>query len=153
MVGAPVRRRQVAYVCERGLSIRRACALLKVSRSALRYESRIERRDAPVVAIRRELALRYPRYGYRRMQVFLERRGHRMSADRVHRIWRRHGFQVPRKRPRRRVAVSRPRPLPATQMEDWVRGVARTVPARTPAQLRQLQFHWGKPPPAEAPRT
>lgn len=118
MVGAPVRRRQVAYVCERGLSIRRACALLKVSRSALGYESRIERRDAPVVAIMRELALRYPRYGYRRMQVFLERRGHRMSADRVHRIWRRHGFQVPRKRPRRRIAVSRPRPLPATQMNS-----------------------------------
>jgi len=105
-------------VCERGLSIRRACALLKVSRSALRYESRIERRDAPLVAIMRELALRYPRYGYRRMQVFLERRGFRMSADRTHRIWRQNGFQVPRKRPRRRIAVSRPRPLPANEMNS-----------------------------------
>src|SRR5258706_10917202 len=36
-----------------------------------------------------------------------------MSADRVHRIWRFAGLQVPRKRPRRRLAVGRPRPLPA----------------------------------------
>jgi hypothetical protein len=38
-------------------------------------------------------------------------------------------------------------------MEDWVRGRARTVPARTPAQFGQLQFHCGNPPPAAAPRT
>jgi transposase InsO family protein len=62
----------------------------------------------------RELAAHYPRYGYRRIQVFLARRGHVMSADRTHRLWRLHGLQVPRKRPRRRVASSRPRPLPAT---------------------------------------
>src|SRR4030095_7040833 len=40
-----------------------------------------------------------------------------------------------------------------TAIEDWLRGRARTVPARTPAQLRQLQFHCGKPPPAAEPRT
>jgi len=74
MVGAPVRRRQVAYVHQRGVSIRRACALMSVARSTWRYESRIVRRDAPVVAIMRELAAQYPRYGYRRIQVFLGRR-------------------------------------------------------------------------------
>src|SRR5690606_38448286 len=58
-------------------------------------------------------AAQYPRYGYRRIQVFLARRGHAMSADRTHRIWRQYGFQVPKKRPRRRVAASRPRPIPA----------------------------------------
>ena len=62
----------------------------------------------------RELAAQYPRYGYRRIQVFLGRRGHEMSADRAHRLWRQHGLQVPRKRPRRRIATGRPRPLPAT---------------------------------------
>ena len=40
----------------------------------------------------------------------------------------------------------------ASEIDDWVRGRARTLPLRTPAQLRQLQFHWGKPPPAAAPR-
>src|SRR5580698_1594855 len=114
MVGAPVRRGQVAYCCGGGLSVRRACALMSVARSTLRYESRMVRRDAPVVAVMRELAAQYPRYGYRRIQVFLGRRGHEMSADRAHRLWRQQGLQVPRKRPRRRIATSRPRPLPAT---------------------------------------
>jgi putative transposase len=113
MVGAPVRRRQVAYLQQGGLSIRRACALMSVARSTLHYESRLIKRDAPVVAVMRELAGQYPRYGYRRIRVFLERRGHRMSADRAHRLWRKCGLQVPRKRPRRRIATSRPRPLPA----------------------------------------
>src|SRR5689334_9317418 len=114
MVGAPVRRRQVAYLHQRGLSLRQACALMSVARSTLRYRSRLVERDAPVVAAMRELAAQYPRFGYRRIQVFLARRGHVMSADRAHRLWRLHGLQVPRKRPRRRVAISRPRPLPAT---------------------------------------
>ncbi len=38
-----------------------------------------------------------------------------MSADRAHRLWRQHGLQVPRKRPRRRIASGRPRPLPASE--------------------------------------
>lgn len=113
MVSAQVRRRQVAFVCERGVSQRRACALMSVSRSTLRYESTLVKRDAPVVAAMHEISAQYPRYGYRRIQVFLSRRGYEMSADRTHRIWRQHGLQVPRKRPRRRVAASRPRPLPA----------------------------------------
>jgi len=114
MVSAPLRRSQVAYVHARGVSIRRACALLSVARSTLRYQSRLARRDAPVLGVMRELAAQYPRYGYRRIQVFLARRGYAMSADRTHRLWRNAGLQVPRKRPRRRVAESRPRPVPAS---------------------------------------
>jgi putative transposase len=114
MVSAPARRRQVEYLQHGGLSIRRACALLSVARSSLRYRSRLVERDAPVLAAMRELSAQYPRYGYRRIQVFLERRGQSMSADRAHRIWRQAGLQVPRKRPRRRVAGTRPRPLPPT---------------------------------------
>jgi putative transposase len=72
------------------------------------------KRDAPVVQSMRELSAQYPRYGYRRIQVFLERRGQVMSADRAHRIWRLAGLQVPRKRARKRVASGRPRPLPPT---------------------------------------
>jgi putative transposase len=60
----------------------------------------------------RTLAAQYPRYGYRRIQVFLARQGLRLSADRMHRLWRLAGLQVPRKRPRRRLAAPRPRPLP-----------------------------------------
>ncbi len=114
MVSAPVRRQQVGFVRARGLSVRRAFALMSVARSALTYESRLAKRDAPVLSAMRALAARYPRYGYRRIQVFLARQGQVMSAERTHRLWRHAGLQVPRKRPRRRVAEHRPRPQPAT---------------------------------------
>ena len=71
-------------------------------------------RDRPTLEAMRRLAAQYPRYGYRRIRVFLRREGHCMSRHRAHRLWRKAGLQLPRRRPRRRVATSRPRPLPAT---------------------------------------
>ncbi len=112
MVSARARRQQVEYARRRGLSCRRACALVRVARSTLRYQSRLAVRDAPVSVRMRELAAQYPRYGYRRIRIFLGREGHVMSPDRAHRLWRNAGLQIPRRRPRRRVAASRPRPLP-----------------------------------------
>jgi putative transposase len=114
MVGARVRRQQVAYARSRGLSGRRACALLSVARSTLGYQSRLAMRDAPVVTAMRTLAAQYPRYGYRKIRIFLGRQGHALSPERTYRLWRQAGLQVPRRRPRRRVATSRPRPLPPT---------------------------------------
>jgi hypothetical protein len=38
-------------------------------------------------------------------------------------------------------------------MEDWVRARSPGRPARTPVHCVQLQFHCGKPPPADDPRT
>ena len=113
MVAARVRRLQVEFVRARGISMRRSCELLSVARSTVGYRSTLIERDAPVIEHMRELSAQYPRYGYRRIHVFLERRGLVMSVDRAHRIWRQNGLQVPKKRPRRRVAASRPRPLPA----------------------------------------
>jgi len=109
MVSAPVRREQVTYATRRGLSERRACALLTVARSTLGYESRLKAKDAPVVSAMRRLGSQYPRFGYRRIQVFLEREGFVMSPDRAWRVWSQNGLQVPRKRPRRRLATGRPR--------------------------------------------
>ncbi len=114
MVSAQARRSQVGFAKNRGLSVRRACALVGVARSTMGYQPRMAAKDAPVMAAMRELSSQYPRYGYRRMHIFLARRGHEMSPDRTHRIWRLAELQVPRKRPRRRVAGSRPRPVPAT---------------------------------------
>ena len=114
MVSASARRQQVAYAQGRGVSCRRACRLLGVARSCLGYSSKKANADAPVLKSMRELAAQYPRYGYRRIQIFLGREGHPMSAERAYRLWRQAGLQVPRRRPRRRVATSRPRPLPPT---------------------------------------
>jgi len=114
VVSAAVRRRQVDLARQRGLSQRQACRLLSIARSSLAYTSRLAERDAPILDAMHELARQYPRYGYRRIQVFLARRGFQMSADRAYRLWRQAGLQVPRRRPRRRVASGRPRPMPPT---------------------------------------
>jgi putative transposase len=107
------RREQIAFACERGLSKRRACGLLEMARSGLSYELRLPAKDAPVIEAMRSLAAQYPRYGYRRIRIFLQRQGHSLGWHRAHRLWRQAGLQLPRRRPRRRVASGRPRPLPA----------------------------------------
>jgi putative transposase len=61
MVSAPARRLQVAFAKKRGLSVRRACALLRTPRSGLGYASKRAVLDAPVTAKMRELSQRYLR--------------------------------------------------------------------------------------------
>ena len=114
MVSVPARRSHVAFASANGISQRRACTLFKVGRSALRYRSLKTDRDAPVLAAMRTLSGQYPRYGYRRIRIFLGRDGHKMSAGRAHRLWTAARLQVPRKRPRKRIASGRPRPLAPT---------------------------------------
>ena len=121
MVSVPARRQQVAYSRECGLSARRACTLFSVARSALEYRGRKAAKDAPVVARMKELSTQYPRYGYRRIRIFLDRDGHRMSPGRAHRLWQTARLQVPRKRPRKRIAAAaRPRPqAPSGPNQVW----------------------------------
>ena len=109
MVGARVRRQQVAYAQGRGLSGRRACALLSVARSTLGYVSRLVARDAPVLPAMRDVgrpvsALRLSA----RSGSSWSAQGHAMSADRTYRLWRQAALQVPQTRPRRRVATEPP---------------------------------------------
>ena len=103
MVSVPARRAAVAYARARGLSQRRACTLLGVARSALSYESTKTRADAPVVERMIKWAGDYNRFGYRRILIYLQRDGFELSAGRMHRLWRKHGLQRPRKRPRKRI--------------------------------------------------
>ena len=114
MVSACARRQQVAYASARGLSQRRACALIRTARSGLRYESKKTASDAAAVTKMMELARQYLRYGYRRIRIFLGREGYKMSYDRAYRLWRIAKLQVPKKRPRRRVAAARPKAIVAT---------------------------------------
>jgi putative transposase len=119
-VSVPARRRQVAYGRERGLSARRACTLFSVGRSALHYQGRKAAKDAAAIARMKELSAQYPRYGYRRIRIFLGRDGHRMSVGRAYRLWRAAGLQLPRRRARKRVALARPRPqAPCGPNQVW----------------------------------
>lgn len=98
-MSVPVRRLHVAYATGRGLSQRRACTLMDVSRSALAYQSARAAKDAPVLARKAELSAHYPRYGYRRVAIFLARDGYPMSFSRAHRLSQLARLQVPQKPP------------------------------------------------------
>jgi putative transposase len=95
------RREGVRFLVARGISQRRACVLLQLHRSTLDYQPRADRNAllAPQV---HELALRYPRYGYRRIWALLRRRGQQVNKKHVHRLWTRAKLQVHKVRRKRR---------------------------------------------------
>lgn len=64
MVSPLARREQLAFVRARGLSLRRSCGLLAMSRATPSYRLRLPIKDAPVIAAMKELSAQYPRYGY-----------------------------------------------------------------------------------------
>jgi putative transposase len=110
VVSSQARLEQVRHAMSRGHSQRRACELIGIRRSVLTYERQMPKKDAPVLQAMRRLANQYPRYGYRRIRIFLRREGFEMSWEKAHRLWRLAGLQLPKKRSRKRVAASRPRP-------------------------------------------
>ena len=56
MVSPPARRAQVAFARERGLSLRRACGLIGMSRATPSYQPRLPAKDAPVIEAMKELS-------------------------------------------------------------------------------------------------
>jgi putative transposase len=78
----------------------------------LGYRLRQPEKDAAVLVAMNRLSGQYPRYGYRRIRIFLHREGLAMGINRARRLWHQAGLALPRKRPHRRLAASRPRPLP-----------------------------------------
>jgi putative transposase len=120
MVGAPVRREQARFAKLRGVSLRRACALLGTSRSGLAYESRLALADAPAVAKMRTMSRKHPRWGHRFIRVLLARVGMPMSRGRTLRLWRSAGLCLPRRRPRRRRGgIDTPRIVATRPNEVW----------------------------------
>jgi len=63
MVGAQARLAQARYAISRGVSQRRACALMDVSRSGLYYTLKMPTKDAPVIEVMQRLSGQYPRFG------------------------------------------------------------------------------------------
>ena len=85
------------------VSERRACRLVGIGRSTLRYRQRA-RSDEPSLRQRlRELAAARPRFGYRRLHVLLRREGVIINHKRIERLYREEGLAV-RRRTRKRVA-------------------------------------------------
>lgn len=81
-----------------GVSQRRAAQALGRARSTLRYRGRDRSAEQPLRAAIRRLARRYPRWGYRRIQVLLERAGWSVNLKRVRRLWIELGLRRPVRR-------------------------------------------------------
>ena len=85
-MSSQARREQVALCQARGHILRRACKQLGISRSGLRYQPVRTSRDATVLGAMQRLSAQYPRYGYRRICIFLAREGHPMGPKRAYRL-------------------------------------------------------------------
>lgn len=81
-----------------GVSQRRAAQALGRARSTLRYRGSDRSAEQPLRAALRRLARRYPRWGYRRMQILLEREGWSVNLKRVRRLWIELGLRRPVRR-------------------------------------------------------
>jgi len=93
----------VKYLTRRGrCSLRRACILVGMSRSVVRYIARKRRNEAMLIRRIHELAIRHGQYGYRRVTALLRREGWKVNRKRVHRIWKSEGLGLPQRRPKRR---------------------------------------------------
>lgn len=96
---------------KRQLSHRRSCQLLGLSRRWLGYTS--VRKDGLLVDDLKELALRHPRYGYRRLHALLCRRGRKVNLKRVRRLCVEHGLKLSRRVRRKRRGIGNALPCRA----------------------------------------
>ena len=75
------------------VGLTRACGLIRISRSRYRYQSR--RGDDSLLRLTiRQKAQQRKRWGYRRLQILLQREGHMDNHKRIYRIYREEGLQV-----------------------------------------------------------
>lgn len=87
------------------VGVRRACSVVKQSRSAWYYLPR-ERDDSPLLRRMEEIAATRVRYGFWRIFVLLRREGWTDNHKRVYRLYCQAGLNLRRKRPRRRKAAA-----------------------------------------------
>lgn len=127
MVGPRAKREAVRVVREEArLSERRACGLIGMHRGSWRYR-RKERNEAALRARLRELAGERPRFGYRRLYIFLRREKAadgtlrwRVNHKRVYRLYREEGLAMQsRKRRKFRSEARVPLALPTRANEMW----------------------------------
>lgn len=103
---------------EVGLSQRRACGLVAIGRGTCRYlQQRPE--DKILRARLRELAETRQRFGYRRLQVMLQREGWQVNHKRVYRLYVEEKLGLRRKRGRKRAGVRQPLPEPTGANQVW----------------------------------
>jgi transposase InsO family protein len=89
----------VEYLLEqRGYSQRQGCQLVGISRSSARYVAKQAADESALAKAVWDEAHKHASYGYRRITAMLRRTGWTVNTKRVHRLWRKAGLQVPRRK-------------------------------------------------------
>lgn len=102
------------------MSARRACRLVRLSRSRWHYVPQRPARDEALRERLKTLASTRPRFGYKRLHLLLQREGQRVNLKRVYRLYREEQLLVRPRRQRKRVAVPRvPLPPVTRPNERW----------------------------------
>jgi putative transposase len=102
-----------------GVSERRACTVIGISRRVMRYLSR-RPDDGPLRARLRALAAERRRFGYRRLGYLLAREGLVPNHKKLLRIYREEGLKVRRRRGRKRALGTRSPPaVPQEPNQCW----------------------------------
>jgi len=83
------------------VSERRACIVLNQPRATQRRVLKSLDDEESLTNDIIKLAVRFGRYGYRRITALLRELGWQVNHKRVERIWRREGLKVPKKQPKR----------------------------------------------------
>jgi putative transposase len=100
-------------------SQRKACELTGLWRSSCRYAAHRPLQEELRQKLR-ELAMKRPRFGYRRLLFFIQKAGHRVNHKRLFRLYRTEGLGLPRKRPRKRLWMRQAPLTPAERpMQRW----------------------------------
>ncbi|HIL28912.1 MAG TPA: transposase [Micavibrio sp.] len=76
------------------VSERRACRALDINRDSVRYRLRKGHDEEALREDILRLALKYGRYGYRRITALLRAEGWHVNHKRVERIWREEGLSM-----------------------------------------------------------
>jgi putative transposase len=120
MVTPGAKREAAAHLCMvHGVSQRRACAVLKVDRSSVRYRS-IRPEDGDLREAMKTVAGERRRFGYRRIHLMLERQGIVMNLKKLRRLYREEKLQVRKRGGRKRaLGTRRPMLLPSRANERW----------------------------------
>ena len=98
-------------------SERRACRLMTMAVTTYRYRSL--RTDEPLRTQLVELAREKPRFGYRRLQVLLRRRGEQVNHKRLHRVYREAGLTIRRKKRKHCVREGKPLLARTAANQEW----------------------------------